>query len=404
MPYVTDQSGRRYYVSEAQYLEWRRARVEEQRQIGERAEEIREANRTRSRRIAEGTALLRQETNRRLRTPSRTTRTQTRTAGVGGGISGGGGLGGIRDGSTSIGSPGITDSVDEDMRYATDAELEQYIRSNYGYMAAFIDNPEVRNVLFEAARGGWDESRLYGAISQTDWWQSTSAAQRTWQRLLGEDPAEAQRQVQTAAADIQNRIRSLGINVDNATLSRLATDAVANGWTDAQIIDRVVNNVDWSTLEGGDLTATFDDILAEADAYLVAIDDQTAQNYATRIASGEMTIDGVRSILLDQAKARFGYMADALDGGASVRDYFRPIQNVIATELEIAPDAVNLMDSQWLSLVEQRGEDGQMRAATMHEAQLAARRRPEYARTSGAQETSTNLVSMISDIFGRTGT
>lgn len=294
--------------------------------------------------------------------------------------------------------------VDTDMRFATDAELEAYIRANYGYMAAFLDNSEVRTVLFDSARGGWDESRMYGAISATNWWQTTSAAQRTYQRLVSEDPAEATRMVQQTAADIYNRVSSLGIPIDGAQLTQLATDAVSNGWTDAQVIDQILDGTSWSDVQGGDLTASRDAVAEIASNYLVGVSEDTAQDYAKRIASGEMTMDGVRSIMAQQAKSRFGYMSDAIDQGATVRDYFAPIQNVIATELELAPDAINLMSPEWMGMIEQRDDDGNLRAATMHEAQLSARKRPEWARTSRAQETGTGLVNLVSDIFGRSGT
>jgi hypothetical protein len=315
----------------------------------------------------------------------------------------------IQSGSTSIRGAGtqsptstLQGNVDEDMRYATDDELEEFIRNHYGYMAGFMNNAEVRNVLFEAARNGWSEGRLFGAVSSTSWWQNTSAAQRTWQQLLSEDPAEATRQVNQAASGIWNRAQSLGLGLSQAQISAFATDAVANGWTDEQVVDGLLSRVNWSTMQGGDLTAARDEVREIGSQYLVDVSDQTAQNYANRMAAGELTREGVISIMAQQAKTRFGYIADQIDAGASVRDYFAPIQSVIARELEVAPDTINLMSPEWLELVETRDEkSGELRAATLHEAQLAARRKPQWAATAGAQEKGTTLVNMVSQVFGR---
>ena len=289
----------------------------------------------------------------------------------------------------------------QDMRFASDADLEKYIRSNYGYFASFLNDPEMRKVLFDAARNTWDEGNLYAAVTQTSWWQNTNAAARTWQKLQNEDPAEARRLVGQTAATVQNRARSLGLPLSGGQIAGIAATATQNGWTDAQTIDHLVQNVNWNTIEGGDLTAQRDNVKAIAGDYLVNVSDQTAQNYAARIASGELTAAGVQSIMLKQAKARFGWMASELDQGATVKDFFMPIRDTIARELEMATEDIDLMDSKWLSLMEKTGEDGKPRAATLNEAMLGARRKPEWAKTNKAQEMTANVTGMFSNLFGR---
>ena len=275
---------------------------------------------------------------------------------------------------------------------------ESFARANYGYLAGFINHPEIGPILKRAGAEGWDEARLYGAVSSTNWWRTTSAAQRTWWQLQNEDPAEAARKVQQTAATIRDRAKSLGLNVN---VGKLAATATANGWTDAQTVDAILGQLNWATIESGDLTALRDDVKAIGSDYLVGVSDQTAQNYAARIAAGEMSINGVKSAMQKQAKARFGYLADQIDGGMTVKDYFRPIQNVVASELGIAQEEVDLTDSKWLKMVEKRGDDGKVRAATMDEAMLTARRDPRFNNTAKAKEMSTNMAGMITDIFGR---
>ena len=57
---------------------------------------------------------------------------------------------------------------------------ESFARANYGYLAGFINHPDIGPILKQAAAEDWDEARLYGAVSATEWWRNTSAAQRTW--------------------------------------------------------------------------------------------------------------------------------------------------------------------------------------------------------------------------------
>ncbi len=292
----------------------------------------------------------------------------------------------------------------QDLRFASDAALTDYITANYGYFASFLNNPEMKTILFDAARNNWDQGKLYARVTQTGWWQSTSAAQRTWQQLRSEDPAEARRLVGQTAATIQNRARSLGLPISGGQIAGLAATATENGWTDAQTIDQLVSKINWNTIEGGDLTAARDQVKAIGGDYLVNVSDTTAQNYAARIASGELTASGVESIMLKQAKARFGWMAEELDQGATVKDFFMPIRDTIARELEMAPEDIDMMDSKWLSLMEKQGDDGKLRAATLNEAMLGARRKPEWAKTNKATEMTANVSSMVSNLFGRSGT
>ena len=309
-------------------------------------------------------------------------------------------MAGRRSNTYTIGSP-LSNLEPQDLRFASDAVLTDYINSHYGYFAGYMNNPEIKGILLEAARWQWDEGKLYARMTQTGWWQSTSAAQRTWQKLQNEDPAEARRLVGQTAATIQNRARSLGLPMSGGQIAGLAATATANGWTDAQTIDNLVGQVNWNTLEGGDLTAARDQVKAIGGDYLVGVSDETAQGYAAKIASGEMTAAGVQSIMLKQAKARFGWMSEELDQGATVKDFFAPIRDVIARELELATEDVDMMDSKWLSLMEVKGDDGKMRAASMNEAMLAARQKPEWSRTNKSQELTANMSSMIGNLFGR---
>jgi hypothetical protein len=287
--------------------------------------------------------------------------------------------------------------------YASQAEIENYVRANYGYFAAFMDIPEVGKILYDAAKNGWGENELYGALTKTNWWRSTDAANRTWTKLMSEDPAEGRRLVAQTAASIQNRAASFGIELTPAQISSIALEATRNGWTDEQVTDNLIGQVHWESLAAGDLTAYRDDVFALAGEYLVSMTDATAQEYAKKIASGEMTIDGVRSSMQNQAKARWTWMAKDIDNGVTPSMFFGQPKNLLASELEIGADQINLMDPKWLSIMEKTGEDGKPRAATLTEVQLAARQRPEWQKTNNAQNLTARMINFVSDAFGRSG-
>jgi hypothetical protein len=246
-----------------------------------------------------------------------------------------------------------------------------------------------------------DHNTIEGALFATSWWRNTNSSQRQWQQLLSQDPAEAQASVQRQAAVISDRAKSLGIRMGPGEIANLATMVQANGWTSEQYIDALIGQVDWNNIEGGDLTASRDRIKAIGSEYLVGVSETTAQNYAMRIAAGELTEEGVASIMRDQAKGRFGWMASQLDQGVTVKQYLNPIRDVIARELGMEAEAVDIMDPKWLKLVEVRDEKGNMRAATLDEAQLAARKQPEWANSRNSQEMTTSMMTNLKQIFGR---
>lgn len=286
----------------------------------------------------------------------------------------------------------------------TAGDIDSYIRTNYPYLAAFLGNPEIGPILRRAAAEGWDTGRLYGAVQQTEWWRRTSSSAREWEMLIAEDPAEAAARAAEVAAMIQNRARTLGLSMDGSAIAALAADAAKHGWTDAQIVDQLIENVNWATLEGGDLTALRDTVREIGASFLVGVSDSTAQNYAMRIASGEMTEAGVASIMQAQAASRFPWMQSQIDQGITPRDYMMPVRDAIARELALAPEAVDLMNPEWLGMIETTDPgSGERRAATVDEAVLAARRRPEYWNTDSAQQRMASMSTAIAEVFGRRG-
>lgn len=274
--------------------------------------------------------------------------------------------------------------------------------SKYGYLANFLDHPEVGHIIRNAAENGHGLHELKGALHGTSWWQNTDAANRTWQLLVNEDPAEAARLSAETAATIQNRARTLGLSLSASEIKSLAWSATANGWTDEQIIDRLVSGVDFAKLEGGELQAGVDDVKALAGQFLVDVSDRTAQQYATRMASGELTLAGVAATFQRQAKQRFSWMGDMIDQGVTPSDYFAPMKSRIASELEVTEDSINLMDPKWMGLMERKDDKtGETRGATLYEATLAAREDPQWQSTQGAQEMAVRASSFLSGVFGR---
>jgi hypothetical protein len=202
-------------------------------------------------------------------------------------------------------------------------------------------------------------------------------------------------------AQLQDRVKQLGLTFTDTELETLASDAVKNNWDDTVITDKLLVSVNWANVTGGDLTAGSEMLRGLGREYMVAVSPQQANDWSLRIAKGELTQAGVESMMRQQATARYSWMKPLIDTGIKPGDYFAPIQNMIAQTLEVAPDTVDLLDPKWMDMVEVKDSNGSTRAATLNEAMLKARSRPEWAKTRQAQDSMANMATNLASIFGR---
>lgn len=215
----------------------------------------------------------------------------------------------------------------------------------------------------------------------------------------GGGPSKAQQYAQAEAA-IRNQVKAMGIAFNDESIKSLAKVVVDNNWSNDMVTDYVVAGAgDWSTVQAGQLTAMVDSVQQKAAANLITISPETARDYARRVASGELTEDGINAILLNQAKTAFSWLTPQLDAGLSVRDVLMPSRDVIARELELPAETINLMDSKWQSMLVTKEANGAMRAATNDELIANARKTPEWQATKGARDLTTAAMMRLRSIF-----
>ena len=155
-----------------------------------------------------------------------------------------------------------------------------------------------------------------------------------------------------------------------------------------------------TTTSAGSITAGVDAIKKMASDQVLSISDATAREWSAKLASGETTIDGVRSMLQAQATARYAWAAPQIAQGVTVRDLLLPSRDRIAQELEMNAEQIDLMDSKWLSMVQTTDDKGNTRAATDSEVVMRVRKQPEWTNTRSAAATMSGVTSMLRDYFG----
>ena len=207
--------------------------------------------------------------------------------------------------------------------------------------------------------------------------------------------------IKSLAARIQNDSRALGLKLGNDKIVYLATVAEKLNWSEDQVRDEILTNVDWNALEGGDLKAQVDGIKAMAKSFLIPVDDKVARDYSMRIASGELTQEGLANIFRTQSVTVNPWARNAIEQGLTPADLLKPHQQYVAQSLEIDPNMVDLTDEKYLKMMTVADEKTGTRVATLGELRKNVRQDARWANTSEARDLGGSMASMVARIFGR---
>lgn len=208
----------------------------------------------------------------------------------------------------------------------------------------------------------------------------------------------------TFVNSISTTASRFGISVDPNTVASIAQQATANSWSDMQVQQALLQNVSpdavWSD---GTLIASATSIKDMASSYLLPLSDRTARDYALRIARGQLDEAGLSNMLRNQAKASTPWLSDLIDQGITTRDYFSPLQEYAAGQLEMNASDIDLMNAEWQDVFTTMQDNGITRGATLSEIRSRVRRRSEWTETNEARASASRAVSAVAQMFGLRG-
>jgi hypothetical protein len=227
----------------------------------------------------------------------------------------------------------------------SDAQITQYIREHYGYLAGFLRVPELRSLLFQAARGGWDVDRIRGALFDTKWWKTTGETARQWDALVNLDPATANSRLTAARVAIQREATQLGVTVSPDTIARLAVNVNRLGWTDEQIREALGAQFRLDRSPRGTAAVTVGGLRDLAHEYGLDVSDSNLQTWTRQILSGLNTLDAYRVDLANKAKTF--YNIQEISPTMSTRQYADQYIQLAAKTLGINEASIDLMDPKW---------------------------------------------------------
>lgn len=284
----------------------------------------------------------------------------------------------------------------------TDEEVRTYLQENYGMYAAFWDDPEIGQILRDAARHGYSQQRLLGALSTTAWWQRSTQASRAWQGLLVSDPGEAQHRIDERYNALKQQAAKLGIPIDDNRLRTIVDTSLRLGWSDGEIQHALVSEMPYDPHAGGAFGSTLAQVRDAADSYGLQISDQQAFRMARDIQLGDQDLNSITQGFKAHASALYQGLAPLLDKGITVRDFFQPYKDLISQELEVAPDTIQLTDPKYQRFLDTTLPNGTHTYASISDARKIIRNDPTYGwdKTQAAGAADAELASRLGKEFG----
>lgn len=274
----------------------------------------------------------------------------------------------------------------------------------FSFMNAYLGIPEIRQVIvrYKTAKT-FDPVAMVAEIKATPSFKILNSLNSTGPTRSGSGASVATKaqQIAASAAAIRNESDTLGLSLSDDQVNAIAKTSVANKWESAQLTEYLTQGLDFTKLRPGTLTGNLEQIKQMASDQLLVISDQSAQEYSRRVSSGELDKNGLMALFQEQARKDYSWAAPAIDKGISMKTYLLPTRDRIAAYLEKTPEAIDMMDPKYLSMMQTvDAKTGLVRAATQSEVMINARSDPDFAKTNAARSMTQSVASAIRSFMG----
>lgn len=268
---------------------------------------------------------------------------------------------------------------------------------NIPELKAILSDPNISN-----------PAEIQARIEGTNWWRNTAPAIRNWDARVAMDPEGAQQDTKRKAADVWDLYYGLGLQPSAEQSSQTASDALRLGWTDAQIKDSIVSHITYSPdmmQQAGGLQLSASQLKSSAADWGVSLTDETAFDFAKKIAAGEKTAQDYTPYFQGLAKGKYPTLAEQIDQGITVKQFATNYQQDAGKLLEVDPNTIDVFnDPKWSkALSTSDPKTGALRPMTFTEWDSYLRGTDQYKHdTHQGQAQAADMASGLLDFFGKT--
>ena len=246
-------------------------------------------------------------------------------------------------------------------------------------------------------------TRVKGLLQKTEWWQTTDVARRTYDVMWGEmsDP-ERKDFLEPTTDALTKEAQFLGFDLTEEDAFTLAQTLAQNGDSeDTEAIREMIIG----QLANYEITNEFSDFSAGRDAleqlaykYYVPQTEETAQDWAEKIYTGEATQTEYEQYLKATAVSRFPTLDKVINQmGITPDQYFSPYKYQIE---QMLGRQVDMLD-EFSDVIEYIPDAGaNARPMTLSEVRNFVRALPEWQQTDDAKDQARALSFSIGQTFG----
>lgn len=267
-------------------------------------------------------------------------------------------------------------------------------------------HPDIKSAVDQAVAGGWTPQRFENELRKSSWWRARADAQRKWETLVATNPQEAQRQTDQMRSQVSDLAAQAGVTLDAAGLASLTTAMVTYGWTKDEANNWLAAKYQYKPgVQTGTASQVEDSLRQYQFEYGVPMTDAARTSFTQKVISGEWTTEQFRDYMVEQAKTQFPSIADALDQGITVRQYYSPYIQTAVKELGVNEAEIDLTDPMWNAAIRQPVEGGGQTAMNLDDWRKKIRTDAQYGwqYTDGAREQAAKSASSLAQMFGSRG-
>ena len=249
-----------------------------------------------------------------------------------------------------------------------------------------------------------DQSRVLTLLQKTDWWQDTDNAMRsfdvTWAQLSGPGKTEY---LEGVADILDKEAQFLGFSLSDERKADLAYDIMRMGESQDQdyIRSKLIDELEFDSMSNdiSGFGAARDSLQQLAYKYYTPLDDESANEWAEAIYTGESTELEYEQFLKATAVSRFPTLDKVINEmGVSPAQYFAPYKNQIENMLG---RQVNMLE-EFSDVIEYMPDAGSTtsRPMSLSEVRTFVRGLPEWQQTDDAKNQAKSLSYAIGKTFG----
>lgn len=290
-------------------------------------------------------------------------------------------------------APAGQDKIDRD-------QIEEDYGLSYALFKAF---PELEQLLKDAIAGNWTPTKFQVELRQTKWFEKHSDVWREVTALHYSDPATFNDRLAESQAAVANLAASVGAQLTDKGLERLAKRALLFGFDEAQIRDVLAKHVKPSGAGyyTGELSVVEDALRATALQNGISLAPDQMKKWMQSIVRGDASQEQYVTAIRRMAADAFPLYGEQVNAGVDLMDVASPFIQSMSELLEINPADVKLTDPTIRrALSGRRDSSGKVVATTLSEFEDALRQDSRWMYTKNARQTAEGMAASIGKMWG----